>query len=121
MPPHPLCACLHQIRANSGISLTSHTTPPLPAFMPPLTLLLPWIIEACSLPTSYSKGREVAYQLLCDMMITHWHTAPPLQHTAHFYHLLHAALQPSSVSSCGGTESAVNYSPCVHRICVGWQ
>ena len=103
---------LYQIRANSGISLTGHTTPPLPAFMPPLTLLLPWILEACSLPVTYSKGREVAYRLLCDIMITHWHTAPPLNHVTHFYRLLHAALQPSSVSfRAGGLQCAVNSDP----------
>ena len=72
--------------------------PPLPEFMPPMGLFLPWVVEACHLPTGYAKGKELAIQLLCKMTITHWHTPPLPDHLTHFYHLMHTALQPHSVS-----------------------
>ena len=87
-----------QIAANSGIALGTQPTPPLPVFMPPLSLLLPWVVKACTMPHYFENGRTKAYQLLCEMTIHHWHTAPTLLHLTHFYRLMHAALQPSSVS-----------------------
>ena len=75
--------------------------------MPPLDLFLPWVVEACSLPVPYAKGREIAYQLLCKVLVTHWHTNPPPNHLAHFYHLMYTALQPSSVSHHGPPKWAI--------------
>ena len=94
------CFC-GQIRANCGISVSAdELTPPLPRYMPPCELLLPWVVQACcpSPPLCRMHGRKIAYQLLCEMTITHWHTPPPLSHLAHFYRLLHLALQSNSVS-----------------------
>lgn len=71
--------------------------------MPPCELLLPWVVQACSPPSfpspssSRLQGRRIAYQLLCEMTITHWHTPPSLSHLTHFYRLLHLALRSKSV------------------------
>lgn len=78
--------------------MSGQATPPLPEYMPPLELFLPWVVQACQLPQEFKKGRETAYRLLCELTITHWHTSPHPSHLPHFYHLMHLALQPDSVS-----------------------
>ena len=88
-----------QMSANLGIPIGSSPTPPLPNFVPPLSIFLPWVIRACSLPRSYSGGRGTAYKLLCRMIIRHWHSLPSEAELAHFYRLMHNALQPDSVSA----------------------
>ncbi len=87
-----------QMSANLGIPIGSSPTPPLPEYVPPLSVFFPWVIKACSLPQRYLGGRIKAHKMLCRMVIRHWHTLPSQAQLAHFYRLMHSAFQPNSVS-----------------------
>lgn len=88
-----------QLDANLGVSTDNQTTPPLPKYLPPVLIFLPWVLSACSLPPDYLSGRTVAIQLLCEMNIRHVRTQPSLQQLTLFYQLLQRSLQPTSVST----------------------
>lgn len=88
-----------QLDANLGVSTDNQTTPPLPMYLPPVLIFLPWVLRACSLPPDYLPGRIVAIQLLCEMNIHHVRTQPSLQQLTLFYQLLQRSLQPTSVST----------------------
>jgi len=119
---------LADIEANLGISMDSYSTPPLPEFMPPMFLIAPWVFKACSLSSSYSKGRMLAYQILCDMILKHWHRPPATPLLFHFYQLMHQGLQAVSddslmhtavksgcrIFSYGLVGSSILLSDCIH-------
>lgn len=88
-----------QLDANLGVSTDNQTTPPLPTYLPPMLVFLPWVLRACSLPPDYLPGRTVAVQLLCEMNIRHVRTQPSLEQLTLFYQLLQQSLQPTSVSA----------------------
>ena len=55
-------------------------------------------LQACVLSVQYKEGCQVAYQLLCNMVLRHSCSGPSPSILPHFYRLMHLGLQPTSVS-----------------------
>uniref|UniRef100_A0A8C4QUH9 Ral GTPase-activating protein subunit alpha/beta N-terminal domain-containing protein n=1 Tax=Eptatretus burgeri TaxID=7764 RepID=A0A8C4QUH9_EPTBU len=83
---------LVQIRDNLGVSTDNQTTPPPPNLIPPLTLLIPWLLKATRLPKSHRKGQMLAHRLLCKMMSSRQHALISTDLSIHLYSTLHSAL-----------------------------
>ncbi|XP_054652861.1 ral GTPase-activating protein subunit alpha-2 isoform X6 [Dunckerocampus dactyliophorus] len=80
---------LAKIRDNLGISVDNQTSPPQPAFIPPLRMLASWLFRATMLPAEYKAGKLQAYKLICEMMTRHQDVLPNSDFLVHLYHILH--------------------------------
>ncbi|XP_026212088.1 ral GTPase-activating protein subunit alpha-2 isoform X4 [Anabas testudineus] len=80
---------LAKIRDNLGISVDNQSSPPQPAFIPPLRMLASWLFRATMLPTEYKAGKLQAFKLICEMMTRHQDLLPNSDFLVHLYHIMH--------------------------------
>uniref|UniRef100_I3JN11 Ral GTPase activating protein catalytic subunit alpha 2 n=1 Tax=Oreochromis niloticus TaxID=8128 RepID=I3JN11_ORENI len=80
---------LAKIRDNLGISVDNQSSPPQPAFIPPLRMLASWLFRATMLPAEYKAGKLQAYKLICEMMTRHQDVLPNSDFLVHLYHIMH--------------------------------
>ncbi|XP_030574343.1 ral GTPase-activating protein subunit alpha-2 isoform X4 [Archocentrus centrarchus] len=80
---------LAKIRDNLGISVDNQSSPPQPAFIPPLRMLASWLFRATKLPAEYKAGKLQAYKLICEMMTRHQDVLPNSDFLVHLYHIMH--------------------------------
>ncbi|XP_076017611.1 ral GTPase-activating protein subunit alpha-2 isoform X2 [Genypterus blacodes] len=80
---------LAKIRDNLGISVDNQSSPPQPAFIPPLRMLASLLFRATMLPAEYKAGKLQAYKLLCEMMTRHQDVLPNSDFLVHLYHIMH--------------------------------
>uniref|UniRef100_A0A668AQV2 Ral GTPase activating protein catalytic subunit alpha 2 n=1 Tax=Myripristis murdjan TaxID=586833 RepID=A0A668AQV2_9TELE len=80
---------LAKIRDNLGISVDNQSSPPRPAFIPPLRLLAPWLFRAAMLPAEYKAGKLHAYKLICEMMTKRQDVLPNSDFLVHLYNIMH--------------------------------
>ncbi|XP_051942453.1 ral GTPase-activating protein subunit alpha-2 isoform X6 [Hippocampus zosterae] len=80
---------LAKIRDNLGISVDNQSSPPQPAFIPPLRMLSSWLFRATMLPADYKEGKLQAYKLICEMMTRHQDVLPNTDFLVHLYHIMH--------------------------------
>uniref|UniRef100_A0A3B4XME7 Ral GTPase activating protein catalytic subunit alpha 2 n=1 Tax=Seriola lalandi dorsalis TaxID=1841481 RepID=A0A3B4XME7_SERLL len=78
-----------QIRDNLGISVDNQSSPPQPAFIPPLRMLASWLFRATMLPAEYKAGKLQAYKLICEMMTRHQDVLPNSDFLVHLYYIMH--------------------------------
>ncbi|XP_037341987.2 ral GTPase-activating protein subunit alpha-2 isoform X1 [Pungitius pungitius] len=83
---------LAKIRDNLGISVDNLSSPPQPAFIPPLRMLASWLFRATMLPAEYKAGRLQAYKLICEMMTRHQDVFPNSDFLVHLYHVMHKGI-----------------------------
>ncbi|KAL4238881.1 Ral GTPase-activating protein subunit alpha-2 [Mactra antiquata] len=83
---------LIRMRENLGVTLDNQSSPSPPEFIPPQTIFSSWLFECLTLSYRYKKGKLLAYQLLCQMMVRE--PDVPLQPDllAKFYQVLHQGL-----------------------------
>ncbi|XP_040916104.1 ral GTPase-activating protein subunit alpha-2 isoform X4 [Toxotes jaculatrix] len=80
---------LAKIRDNLGISVDNQSSPPQPAFIPPLRMLASWLFRATMLPAEYKAGKLQAYKLICEMMTRHQDVLPNSDYLVHLYYIMH--------------------------------
>ncbi|XP_058470715.1 ral GTPase-activating protein subunit alpha-2 [Solea solea] len=80
---------LAKIRDNLGISVDNQSSPPQPAFIPPLRMLASWLFRATMLPAEYKTGKLQAYKLICEMMTRHQDVLPNGDFLVHLFYILH--------------------------------
>ncbi|KAM9355171.1 ral GTPase-activating protein subunit alpha-2 isoform 2-T2 [Pholidichthys leucotaenia] len=80
---------LAKIRDNLGISMDNQSSPPQPAFIPPLRMLASWLFRATMLPAEFKAGKLQAYKLICEMMTRHQDVLPSTDFLVHLYHIMH--------------------------------
>uniref|UniRef100_A0A3Q3FCJ0 Ral GTPase activating protein catalytic subunit alpha 2 n=1 Tax=Labrus bergylta TaxID=56723 RepID=A0A3Q3FCJ0_9LABR len=80
---------LAKIRDNLGISVDNQSSPPQPAFIPPLRMLASWLFRATMLPAEYKAGKLQAYKLICEMMTRQQDVLPNSDFLVHLYHIIH--------------------------------
>ncbi|XP_034431362.1 ral GTPase-activating protein subunit alpha-2 isoform X2 [Hippoglossus hippoglossus] len=80
---------LAKIRDNLGISVDNQSSPPQPAFIPPLRMLASWLFRATMLPAEYKAGKLQAYKLICEMMTRHQDVLPNSDFLVHLYYIIH--------------------------------
>uniref|UniRef100_A0A8C4DCX7 Ral GTPase activating protein catalytic subunit alpha 2 n=1 Tax=Dicentrarchus labrax TaxID=13489 RepID=A0A8C4DCX7_DICLA len=80
---------LAKIRDNLGISVDNQSSPPQPAFIPPIRMLASWLFRATMLPAEYKAGKLQAYKLICEMMTRHQDVLPNSDFLVHLYHIMH--------------------------------
>ncbi|XP_029981962.1 ral GTPase-activating protein subunit alpha-2 isoform X3 [Sphaeramia orbicularis] len=80
---------LAKIRDNLGISVDNQSSPPQPAFIPPLRMLASWLFRATMLPVEYKAGKLQAYKLICEMMTRHQDVLPNSDFLVHLYYIMH--------------------------------
>ncbi|XP_049918668.1 ral GTPase-activating protein subunit alpha-2 isoform X4 [Epinephelus moara] len=83
---------LAKIRDNLGISVDNQSSPPQPAFIPPLRMLASWLFRATMLPAEYKAGKLQAYKLICEMMTRHQDVLPNSDFLVHLYHIMHKGI-----------------------------
>ncbi|XP_041668327.1 ral GTPase-activating protein subunit alpha-2 isoform X2 [Cheilinus undulatus] len=83
---------LAKIRDNLGISVDNQSSPPQPAFIPPLRMLASWLFRATMLPAEYKAGKLQAYKLICEMMTRHQDVLPNSDFLVHLYHIIHKGI-----------------------------
>ncbi|TKS86392.1 Ral GTPase-activating protein subunit alpha-2 250 kDa substrate of [Collichthys lucidus] len=83
---------LAKIRDNLGISVDNQSSPPQPAFIPPIRMLASWLFRATMLPTEYKAGKLQAYKLICEMMTRHQDVLPNSDFLVHLYHVMHKGI-----------------------------
>ncbi|XP_074547463.1 ral GTPase-activating protein subunit alpha-2 isoform X2 [Halichoeres trimaculatus] len=83
---------LAKIRDNLGISVDNQSSPPQPAFIPPLRMLASWLFRATMLPAEYKAGKLQAYKLICEMMTRHQDVLPNTDFLVHLYHIMHKGI-----------------------------
>ncbi|XP_054470562.1 ral GTPase-activating protein subunit alpha-2 isoform X3 [Anoplopoma fimbria] len=83
---------LAKIRDNLGISVDNQSSPPQPAFIPPLRMLASWLFRATMLPPEYKAGKLQAYKLICEMMTRHQDVLPNSDFLVHLYHIMHKGI-----------------------------
>ncbi|XP_041809088.1 ral GTPase-activating protein subunit alpha-2 isoform X4 [Chelmon rostratus] len=83
---------LAKIRDNLGISVDNQSSPPQPAFIPPIRMLAPWLFKATMLPAEYKAGKLQAYKLICEMMTRHQDVLPNSDFLVHLYHVMHKGI-----------------------------
>ncbi|KAK2826276.1 hypothetical protein Q5P01_020490 [Channa striata] len=86
---------LAKIRDNLGISVDNQSSPPQPAFIPPLRMLASWLFRATMLPAEYKAGKLQAYKLICEMMTRHQDVLPSSDFLVHLYHIMHKGFTSS--------------------------
>uniref|UniRef100_A0AAX7SW65 Rap-GAP domain-containing protein n=1 Tax=Astatotilapia calliptera TaxID=8154 RepID=A0AAX7SW65_ASTCA len=80
---------LAKIRDNLGISVDNQSSPPQPAFIPPLRMLASWLFRGTMLPAEYKAGKLQAFKLICEMMTRHQDVLPNSDFLVHLYHIMH--------------------------------
>uniref|UniRef100_A0A665VHC5 Ral GTPase activating protein, alpha subunit 2 (catalytic) n=1 Tax=Echeneis naucrates TaxID=173247 RepID=A0A665VHC5_ECHNA len=80
---------LAKIRDNLGISVDNQSSPPQPAFIPPLRMLASWLFRATMRPAEYKTGKLQAYKLICEMMTRHQDVLPNSDFLVHLFYILH--------------------------------
>ncbi|XP_028251013.1 ral GTPase-activating protein subunit alpha-2 isoform X2 [Parambassis ranga] len=80
---------LAKIRDNLGISVDNQSSPPQPAFIPPLRMFASWLFRATMLPAEYKAGKLQAYKLICEMMTRHQDVLPNSDFLVHLYYIMH--------------------------------
>ncbi|XP_073338848.1 ral GTPase-activating protein subunit alpha-2 isoform X3 [Pagrus major] len=85
---HKLC----KIRDNLGISVDNQSSPPQPAFIPPIRMLASWLFRATMLSAEYKAGKLQAYKLICEMMTRHQDVLPNREFMVHLYHIMHKGI-----------------------------
>ncbi|KAL3872620.1 hypothetical protein ACJMK2_035835 [Sinanodonta woodiana] len=100
---------LIRIRENLGVTQDNQSSPSPPEFIPPHSLFAAWLFECLSLSNKYKRGKLLAYQLLCQMMIRPHDVMPSTELLSQFYLVLHQGLlSPEQdvknviVKYCGG-------------------
>ncbi|XP_076604502.1 ral GTPase-activating protein subunit alpha-2 isoform X2 [Chaetodon auriga] len=83
---------LAKIRDNLGISVDNQSSPPQPAFIPPIRMLASWLFKATMLPAEYKAGKLQAYKLICEMMTRHQDVLPNSDFLVHLYHVMHMGI-----------------------------
>ncbi|XP_053376419.1 ral GTPase-activating protein subunit alpha-2-like isoform X3 [Mercenaria mercenaria] len=83
---------LIRMRENLGVTQDNQSSPPLPEFIPPQTIFSSWLFECLTLSNKYKRGKLLAYQLLCQMMVRHADVTIPQDLLAQFYQVLHQGL-----------------------------
>ncbi|TMS21207.1 Ral GTPase-activating protein subunit alpha-2, partial [Larimichthys crocea] len=83
---------LAKIRDNLGISVDNQSSPPQPAFIPPIRMLASWLFRATMLPAEYKAGKLQAYKLICEMMTRHQDVLPNSDFLVHLYHVMHKGI-----------------------------
>ena len=87
-----LIETMNKMKQNLGVSL-DNTFSPLPSeFIPPLFYFAPWLFECLSLSNKYKRGKLLAYQLLCQMIVQRHDVPLPSEMVSQFYLLLHRGL-----------------------------
>nr|XP_020464210.1 ral GTPase-activating protein subunit alpha-2 isoform X3 [Monopterus albus] len=86
---------LAKIRDNLGISVDNQSSPPQPAFIPPLRMLASWLFRATMLPEEYKAGKLQAYKLICEMMTRHQDVLPNSDFLVHLYYIMHKGFTSS--------------------------
>jgi len=89
--------------------LDNVSTPPLPAYVPPILILVPWcqkvlgyfnvwiqllidLFQALALPSSYHKGKIMALRLLCTVVVRPHDIALPRNQLLLFFRAIHHSL-----------------------------
>ncbi|XP_068608440.1 ral GTPase-activating protein subunit alpha-2 [Brachionichthys hirsutus] len=83
---------LAKIRDNLGISVDNQSSPPQPAFIPPIRMLASWLFKSTMLPSEYKAGKLQAYKLICEMMTRHQDVLPNSDFLVHLYHIMHKGI-----------------------------
>ena len=102
---HLRCCSHLQVEHNSGISLDNQATRPLPIWLPPLLLFIPWSLSSCQpvSSTDWLACRQVGHELLCRTFVRRWLLAPSPSLLAAFYHQLRMSLEEGSKVRMGGS------------------
>uniref|UniRef100_A0A8C7XEF6 Ral GTPase activating protein catalytic subunit alpha 2 n=1 Tax=Oryzias sinensis TaxID=183150 RepID=A0A8C7XEF6_9TELE len=80
---------LAKIRDNLGISVDNQSSPPQPAFIPPLRMFGSWLFRATVLPSEYKAGKLQAYRLICEMITRHQDVLPSSDFSVHLFNVMH--------------------------------
>uniref|UniRef100_A0A3B3HPI7 Ral GTPase activating protein catalytic subunit alpha 2 n=1 Tax=Oryzias latipes TaxID=8090 RepID=A0A3B3HPI7_ORYLA len=80
---------LAKIRDNLGISVDNQSSPPQPAFIPPLRMFGSWLFRATVLPAEYKAGKLQAYRLICEMITRHQDVLPSSDFSVHLFNVMH--------------------------------
>ncbi|WAR18389.1 RGPA1-like protein [Mya arenaria] len=83
---------LSRMRDNMGVTVDNQSSPTPPELIPPQTIFSSWLFECLTLSNKYKRGKLLAYQLLCQMMIRPPDLTLSPDLLAHFYHVLHQGL-----------------------------
>ncbi|KAK7504780.1 hypothetical protein BaRGS_00003808 [Batillaria attramentaria] len=84
------------------------SSPPPPELIPPTHIFASWLFECLQLGNKFKRGKLLAYQLICQMMLRPHEVAPSRALLARFYNVLHTGLTSNDqdvpnvlVSNCG--------------------
>lgn len=112
---HHVCCYVLQLRQNQGVSLDNTSTPPIPTFIPPITILIPWCqkvkliccqivlyreaclfvflsFQALTLPSTHQKGKLLALRLICILIVRPHDLQLPKNQLLQFYRIIHNGL-----------------------------
>ncbi|KAL8608299.1 hypothetical protein ACOMHN_042166 [Nucella lapillus] len=99
---------LFRISENLGVTPDNMSSPPPSELIPPSHIFASWFFECLQLSNKFKKGKLLAYQLICQMMLRPHQVPPSRALLARFYNVLHAGLISSDqdvpnvlVSNCG--------------------
>jgi len=87
-----LGSVLIKLRQNQGVSLDNTSTPPVPTFIPPITILIPWCQKALTLPSSHQRGKLLALRLICILVVRPHDLELPRNQLLQFYRTIHNGL-----------------------------
>ncbi|XP_025103645.1 ral GTPase-activating protein subunit alpha-1-like isoform X4 [Pomacea canaliculata] len=99
---------LFRISDNQGVTPDNMSTPPPSELIPPTHIFASWLFECLQLSDKFKKGKLLAYQLICQMMLRPHEVLPSRPLLARFYNVLHIGLISNDqdvpnalVSNCG--------------------
>ncbi|KAL5008782.1 hypothetical protein ScPMuIL_014363 [Solemya velum] len=81
-----------KMRNNMGVTVDNFSSPQPPELVPPQRIFAPWLFECLTLSNKYKNGKLLAYQLLCQMMISTQDFAPSSELLSQFYNALQTGL-----------------------------
>ncbi|XP_067682813.1 ral GTPase-activating protein subunit alpha-1-like isoform X5 [Haliotis asinina] len=87
-----LAETLIRMRENLGVTQDNTSSPPPPELIPPHHIFATWLFECLTLNNKYKKGKLLAYQLICQMLVRHHDVTPSQEILSHFYYVLHHGL-----------------------------
>ncbi|XP_071163693.1 ral GTPase-activating protein subunit alpha-1-like isoform X21 [Mytilus edulis] len=87
-----LIETMNKMKENAGVSLDNLSSPLPSEYIPPLFYFAPWLFECLSLSNKYKRGKLLAYQLLCQMIVQRHDVPVPSEMASQFYLLLHRGL-----------------------------
>ncbi|XP_033736327.1 ral GTPase-activating protein subunit alpha-1-like isoform X2 [Pecten maximus] len=87
-----LLETLYKMRDNLGVTIDNMNSPSPPELLPPIHLYSPWLFECLTLSNKYKRGKLLAYQLMCQMVVQRHPVSLPSELVSQFYLALHQGL-----------------------------